>query len=102
MANDRLPMCGIRTNSVIITGTDGQFGLRLGAQALTRRGLTEAEFTELGRLLARAVRGNVDVNNIRYEVAELLAPHPLFPLRFSFDELGDCETVRRLLTEVLG
>ena len=86
---------------MVIPGTVGEFGLRLGAQALTRRGLTEAEFTELGRLLARAVRGSADVNNIRYEVAELLAPFPLFPLRFSFDELGDCEDVRRLLTEVL-
>ena len=100
VANEDLPRCGIRTNSVVIPGTVGEFGLRLGAQALTRRGLTEAEFTELGRLLARAVRGSADVNT-RYEVAELLAPFPLFPLRFSFDELGDCEDVRRLLTEVL-
>ena len=54
LANEVLPTCGIRTNSVIIPGTGGEFGLRLGTQALTRRGLTEVEFAELGRLLARA------------------------------------------------
>jgi glycine hydroxymethyltransferase len=101
IANERLPMCGIRTNSVMLPGTDGEFGLRLGTQALTRRGLTEREFTELGRLLARAVRGHDDAHGIRYEVAELLADFPLFPLHFSFDEFGDSDGVRRLLTEML-
>jgi glycine hydroxymethyltransferase len=94
-------MCGIRTNSVVIPGTDGELGLRLGAQALTRRGLTEAQFRELGCLLAQAVRGDADAQDIRHAVAELLAHHPLFPLRFSFDELGDSREARRLLAEVL-
>jgi glycine hydroxymethyltransferase len=101
VANDLLPRSGIRTNSVAIPGTSGAFGLRLGAQALTRRGLTESEFAELARLLARALRGGEDAARIRYEVAGLLEPHPLFPLRFSFDQLGDTDDVRRLLTEVL-
>ena len=35
------------------------------------------------------------------EVADLLADHPLFPLRFSFDELDYSEHVGRLLSEVL-
>jgi glycine hydroxymethyltransferase len=101
IANQRLPMCGIRTNSVVIPGTHGEFGLRLGTQALTRRGLTEPDFRKLGCLLAQAVRGDRDPRDIRHAVAELLTHHPLFPLRFSFDELGDSEEVRRLLTEVL-
>ena len=75
-------------------------GLRLGTQALTRRGLTEVEFAELGRLLAQAVRWNADPRNIRQQVADLLADHPLFPLHFSFDELDYSEPVERLLTEV--
>jgi glycine hydroxymethyltransferase len=100
IANQRLPMCGIRTNSVVIPGTRGKFGLRLGTQALTRRGLTEPEFTELGHLLAEAV-GAGDARRIRSAVAELLAEHPLFPLRFSFDELSDSREARRLLAEVL-
>ena len=100
-ANELLPMCGIRTNSVLIPGTGGEFGLRLGTQALTRRGLTEVEFARLGRLLARALRWTADARSIRYEVADLLANHPLFPLRFSFDQPAYGQHVERLLTEVL-
>ena len=101
IANQRLPMCGIRTNSVVIPGTHGKLGLRLGTQALTRRGLTEPEFSELGGLLAQAVGEGTDARDIRSAVGELLADHPLFPLRFSFDELNDSQEVRRLLAEVL-
>jgi glycine hydroxymethyltransferase len=101
IANEVLPTCALRTNSVMIPGTGGEFGLRLGTQALTRRGLTELEFAELGRLLAQAVRWTADAGRIRQEVADLLADYPLFPLRFSFDEVGHGEHVGRLLSEVL-
>jgi glycine hydroxymethyltransferase len=101
VANELLPKCGIRTNSVLIPGTGGEFGLRLGTQALTRRGLTEIEFAKLGRLLAQALRWTADVGQIRQEVANLLVNHPLFPLRFSFDELHSSQHVSRLLSEVL-
>jgi glycine hydroxymethyltransferase len=102
IANEVLPTCGIRTNSVFIPGTGGAFGLRLGSQALTRRGLTEVDFAKLGRLLARALRWNADAGRIRSEVAELLAKRPLFPLHFSFDHPAYEPHVERLLTEVLG
>jgi glycine hydroxymethyltransferase len=101
LANERLPTCGFRTNSVMIPGTDGEFGLRLGTQALTRRGLTEVEFATLGHLLARAMRWTAHAPRIRQEVADLLANYPLFPLRFSFDELDHSQHVGRLLYEVL-
>lgn len=100
-ANDRLPMCGIRTNSVLIPGTGGEFGLRLGSQALTRRGLTEIEFARLGQLLARALRWTADVRRIREDVAELLVDFPLFPLRFSFDQPAYGQHMDRLLGELL-
>ena len=99
LANELLPTRGFRTNSVMIPGTGGEFGLRLGTQALTRRGLTEVEFAELGHLLAQAVRWTADARRLRDEVAHLLSNYPLFPLRFSFDELGYSEHVGRLLTE---
>ena len=101
IANELLPSCGIRTNSVLIPGTGGEFGLRLGTQALTRRGLTEVEFARLGRLLARALRWTGDPGRIRQDVAELLANHPLFPLRFSFDQPAYAQHAERLLSEVL-
>jgi glycine hydroxymethyltransferase len=102
LANELLPSCGIRTNSVLIPGTGGEYGLRLGTQALTRRGLTEIEFANLGRLLARALRWTADPGQVRQEVAELLADHPLFPLRFSFDEPAYSQKVKRLLSEMLS
>ncbi len=101
LANELLTTCGFRTNSVNIPGTGGEFGLRLGTQALTRRGLTEVQFAELGRLLAQAMRWTANASRIRQEVADLLADYPLFPLRFSFDELDSTEHAGRLLTEVL-
>jgi glycine hydroxymethyltransferase len=101
IANELLPTCGIRTNSVLIPGTGGEYGLRLGTQALTRRGLTEVEFARLGRLLARALRGTCDASRIRHEVAGLLARYPLFPLCFSFDQPAYGQHVERLLAEVL-
>jgi glycine hydroxymethyltransferase len=100
IANVRLPMCGIRTNSVMIPGTEGKFGLRLGTQALTRRGLTETEFTHLARLLASALSPNVDTKAVRGEVLGLLADYPLFPLHFSFDGSYEEEAIG-LLTEML-
>jgi glycine hydroxymethyltransferase len=101
IANEVLPMCAFRTNSVMIPGTDGEFGLRLGTQALTRRGLTEVQFAELGQLLVRAMRWTADAPGIRQDVAALLANYPLFPLRFSFDEADYGQHVARLLNEVL-
>jgi glycine hydroxymethyltransferase len=100
-ANERLPTCGIRTNSVLIPGTGGEFGLRLGTQALTRRGLTEVGFAKLGDLLSQALRWTGNPSLIREEVADLLEDHPLFPLHFSFDQPAYGEHVERLLAEVL-
>ncbi|HTU31234.1 MAG TPA: hypothetical protein VMF07_17720 [Solirubrobacteraceae bacterium] len=100
IANDVLPSCALRTNSVMIPGTHGEFGLRLGTQALTRRGLTEVDFAELGELLARAMLWTADPRAIRARVATLLARHPLFPLRFSFDEPAHRPHVARLLDEL--
>ncbi len=101
VANDMLPTCGFRTNSVMIPGTGGEYGLRLGTQALTRRGLTEVGFTELGGLLARALQGTSDGATIRRQVAALLTRYPLFPLRFSFDEPSHQRHVTRLLDQLL-
>ena len=100
VANDVLPTCGFRVNSVMIPGTDGEFGLRLGTQALTRRGLTEVEFTELGGLLAQAIQATSDATAIRRQVAALLTRFPLFPLRFSFDEPAHARHVTRLLDQL--
>ena len=88
LANELLPSCGIRTNSVMIPGTGGEHGLRLGTQALTRRGLTEGDFAELGRLLAQAVRWTADAPRIRGEVADLLAAPSAVPVAVQLRRAG--------------
>lgn len=102
IANVRLPMCGIRTNSVMIPGTDGEFGLRLGTQALTRRGLIEPDFTALGELLSAALGAKPNTQRIRRAVSKLLAEYPLFPLCFSLDGWSEEDCFREVFAEALS
>jgi glycine hydroxymethyltransferase len=81
-----LPEAGVRTTNIQIPGTNGDHGLRLGTQALTRRGFKPAHCREAASLIARVLR-NESPGRIRAEVCELLSSFPLFPLHFSFDDL---------------
>src|SRR5215471_15314850 len=96
-----LPEASFRVNNVEIPGTNGQFGLRLGTQAMTRRGMQEADFAEVARLLARVVLKREEPQRVRLEVESLLREFPLFPLRFSFDRLVGEPSGRELLEEAL-
>ncbi|HXM57384.1 MAG TPA: hypothetical protein VOB72_18445 [Candidatus Dormibacteraeota bacterium] len=96
-----LPKAGFRINNVEIPGTNGSFGLRLGTQAMTRRGMTEVHVAEVARLLARAVLKREDPTRVRHDVEALLAELPLFPLRFSFDPLLEESAGADLLSEAL-
>jgi glycine hydroxymethyltransferase len=96
-----LPAAGFRVNNVEVPGANGAFGLRLGTQAMTRRGMREAEFREVARLLAKVLLKQADPNLVRQEVEALLAEFPLFPLRYSFDNLIGERPVSALLAEVL-
>jgi glycine hydroxymethyltransferase len=96
-----LPEAALRLNNVEIPGTSGRFGLRLGTQAMTRRGMRELDFVEVARLLARVVLKGEDPRRVRPEVEALAREHPVFPLRFSFDGLVGQPAGRELLEEVL-
>jgi glycine hydroxymethyltransferase len=96
-----LPRAGFRVNNVEVPGTNGSFGLRLGVQAMTRRGMTELHFAEVARLLARVVLKREDPARVRHDVEALLADLPLFPLRFSFDPLLEEQVGADLLSEAL-
>jgi glycine hydroxymethyltransferase len=96
-----LPHAGFRVNNVEIPGTGGSFGLRLGTQAMTRRGMREAEFKEIARLLAKVLLKREEPAQVRNEVEALLSDFPLFPLRYSFDELVGQDVGERLLREAL-
>ena len=57
-------------------------GIRVGSAAATTRGFTEAEFHEIGALIARTVFHAQDdevVRAVRARVDELLAAHALYP-----------------------
>lgn len=96
-----LPAAGFRVNNVEIPGANGAFGLRLGTQAMTRRGMREAEFKEVARLLAKVLLKGADPHLVRHEVESLLAEFPLFPLHYSFDNMMGEKPVSALLAEVL-
>ncbi len=98
---DLLPRAALRVNNVEIPGTNGSSGLRLGTQAMTRRGMKEAEFTEVARLLARLLLKGEEPRVVAYEVEAMLDEFPVFPLHYSFDGLLELESGRDLLAEVL-
>lgn len=102
LAMGKLAAAGIRTTNIEVPGTNGQHGLRLGVQALTRRGLREAEMAEVARLLGRVVFKQEDPARVRIEVAHLLGHFPLDALAFSFDDRFWSDSGRRLVAEVLA
>jgi glycine hydroxymethyltransferase len=54
-------------------------GVRLGSPALTTRGLDEAAFTQIGRMIADTFKGTVPLDTLRAESAALCAKYPLYP-----------------------
>lgn len=99
---DVLPRAGIRTNNIEIPGSDGRHGLRLGVQALTRRGLREDDMAVVAHLLRRVILRHEDPAPVRNDVARFLSDHPLDPLPYSFDGLYESPAAHRLLSEVFA
>lgn len=81
-------------------GANGLHGLRLGVQAMTRRGLREPQMREVARLVAKVVLRRAEPAAVRAEVADLLQHHPLDQLAYSFDSYVDSPAAARLLGEV--
>ncbi|MDO5689395.1 MAG: serine hydroxymethyltransferase [Tissierellia bacterium] len=53
-------------------------GLRLGAPAMTTRGLKEAEFQEIANIIAAALKKEQSVEELQGRVSELLKAFPLY------------------------
>ncbi|WP_329381570.1 hypothetical protein OG625_17595 [Streptomyces sp. NBC_01351] len=96
-----LALAGIRTTNIEVPGSNGLHGLRLGVQAMTRRGLDEAAMREVARLVAKVVLRRADPAAIRAEVADLLQHHSLDRLAYSFDPYVESPAAQALLAEVL-
>jgi glycine hydroxymethyltransferase len=61
-------------------------GIRVGSPSITTQGMTESEMTEVGRLVARAVKaqhgtdaGDRELAAVAEEVTALVARHPAYP-----------------------
>jgi len=91
---------GIRYNNIEIPGGQGRFGLRLGVQALTRRGMVEIDMAAVARFIARIVVPREFSDVVRTDVARFLQHFPLDPLHFSFDAQCNRPHALRLLEEM--
>lgn len=101
-AVDTLPKAGIRANNIEVPGANGRHGLRLGVQALTRRGLGPDQMPEVARFISRALRRHDEPAKLRDEVAYFLRDYPLHPLQYSLDAQLHEPFARRLLEEILA
>jgi glycine hydroxymethyltransferase len=54
-------------------------GLRIGTPALATRGFGAAEFTEVADIIAAALKGGADVEELRNRVTKLTQEFPLYP-----------------------
>lgn len=95
-----LALAGIRCNNIEIPGTNGLHGLRLGVQALTRRGLQECAMAEIARFITRLVLKGENPSEVRNEIALFLEDYPLGTLHFSLDHHYYTPAGMRLLDEV--
>jgi glycine hydroxymethyltransferase len=53
-------------------------GVRIGTPAATMRGLDEADFAEVGRIIAACVTEGADLDALRGEIDAILARRPLY------------------------
>ena len=103
VANELLPMCGIRTNSVLIPGTGGAIRSAAGHAGADASRTHRDRVCQAGRVcsLGRCA-GPLMPRQIRHEVAELLADYPLYPVAFQLRrDPRTSQHVERLLSEVL-
>jgi glycine hydroxymethyltransferase len=84
-AEEALEKVGITTNKNVIPFDTRPplvaSGLRLGTPALTRRGMKEEEMKQVGRLIARGLRGREnprELDSVAREVRELTSGFPLY------------------------
>lgn len=100
LVTDTLPLAGIRCNNIEIPGANGLFGLRLGVQALTRRGIKEAGMAEIGRWIARLILKKEAPSAIRNEISLFLEDFPISNLHYSLDHHFYTPNGIRLIDEV--
>ncbi len=76
---------GIRSTNIEIPGKPGVHGIRLGTQAMTRRGMKEADFAVVAGFIADLYYKKADPSVVARQVKAFLTGFPLAPLAYSFD-----------------
>jgi len=97
-----LALAGVRCNNIEIPGANGLFGLRLGVQALTRRGIKEHGMAEVARFLVRLILKNESPTAIRDEIASFLESYPINTLHYSLDAHYYTPSGIKLMEEVIA
>ncbi|RQS22661.1 hypothetical protein [Burkholderia sp. Bp8998] len=82
---DVLHRGGIRTTNIELPGKPGVHGIRLGVQAMTRRGMVERDFETVADFIAALCTRKRTPEEVAPDVATFLGDFPLSPLAFSFD-----------------
>lgn len=77
---------GIRSTNIEIPGKPGVHGIRLGVQAMTRRGMREADFERVAQLMADLHLHKVAPAVVAGKISAMLRDFPLNPLKYSFDQ----------------
>jgi glycine hydroxymethyltransferase len=78
----RLVACGLRANPAVLPFTGKRWGLRMGTQGLTRRGMEPSDMRDIARLMKRALLDRDDPERIRADAYALMGRYPLSDLRF--------------------
>lgn len=79
---------GLRSTNIEIPGKPGIHGIRMGVQAMTRRGMREADFEPVAQFIADLHFGKALPTTVASKVKAFLQDFPLTPLHYSLDNGG--------------
>jgi len=92
---------GIRSTNIEIPGKPGVHGIRLGVQAMTRRGMVEKDFEPVARFVADLCHGKQDSKAVAGQVKDFLCGFAIAPLKYSFDEGLDADILSSVQREAM-
>jgi len=96
-----LHQAGIRTNNIEIPGSNGNFGLRLGVQAMTRCGMKEGDFDELALMFSKLLLEKEEPTKVRSAVDEFDQTFSRNPLQYSFDSYIGQDFISNFIMELV-
>ena len=86
VTRELLYVAGIRTNNVLFSDEYNMYGLRIGVQSATRRGLKECDFDFIANVIYRLIKNKESPVSIKGIVRDYMSKFKLFPLLYSYDK----------------